>query len=89
MGALIPEKTGVYIGVNDFNAAGGKTATMEQTLDGGLAAPVFSSVRLGKKNHHGPGWATGATCHAQWTAQSTPHLCVGFLQPAAFLQTPL
>src|SRR4051794_5506496 len=36
----------VYIGVNDFNAAGGRTATVEQTLDGGAAAPVFTSVRI-------------------------------------------
>jgi hypothetical protein len=36
----------VYIGVNDFNAAGGRTATVEQTLDGGVAAPSFASVRL-------------------------------------------
>jgi hypothetical protein len=40
----------VYIGVNDFNAAGGKTATIEQTLDGGSAAPVFSSVRVEKRS---------------------------------------
>lgn len=36
----------VYIGVNDFNAPGGKTATVEQTLDGGLPAPAFSSIRI-------------------------------------------
>ena len=36
----------VYIGVNDFNAAGGRTATVEQTLDGGAATPVFTSVRI-------------------------------------------
>jgi hypothetical protein len=40
----------VYIGVNDFNAAGGKTATVEQTLDGGVAAPAFSSIRLEKRS---------------------------------------
>jgi hypothetical protein len=39
-------KDRVYIGVNDFNAPGGKTATVEQTLDGGVAAPSFSSIRL-------------------------------------------
>jgi len=43
----------VYIGVNDFNAAGGKTATMEQTLDGGAAAPAFASVRLEKRSTSG------------------------------------
>ncbi len=36
----------VYIGVNDFNAAGGQTATVEQTLDGAAATPAFASVRL-------------------------------------------
>ena len=39
----------VYIGVNDFNAAGGKTATIEQSLDAGIAAPAFSSVRVEKR----------------------------------------
>ncbi|HEV8273504.1 MAG TPA: hypothetical protein VGQ04_19455 [Chitinophagaceae bacterium] len=42
-------KDRVYVGVNDFNAAGGKTATVEQTLSGGIASPVFSSVRLEKR----------------------------------------
>ncbi len=42
-------KDQVYIGVNDFNASGGKTATMEQTLDGGTASPAFSSIRLEKR----------------------------------------
>lgn len=39
----------VYIGVNDFNAADGKTATIEQTLDGGAASPTFASVRLERR----------------------------------------
>jgi hypothetical protein len=39
----------VYIGVNDFNASGGKTATVEQTLDAGVAAPAFASVRLERR----------------------------------------
>ena len=43
----------VYIGVNDFNAPGGKTATMEQTLDGGAAAPTFASVRIEKRSTSG------------------------------------
>ena len=42
-------KDKVYIGVNDFNASGGKTATIEQTLDGGLASPSFSSIRVEKR----------------------------------------
>jgi hypothetical protein len=36
----------LYVGVNDFNAPGGKTATVEQSLDSGAAAPVFNSVRV-------------------------------------------
>ena len=39
----------VYVGVNDFNASGGKTATIEQTLDGGVATPAFASVRLERR----------------------------------------
>jgi hypothetical protein len=39
----------VYIGVNDFNAPGGKTATIEQTLDGAIASPMFSSIRVEKR----------------------------------------
>ncbi len=46
-------KDRVYIGVNDFNASGGKTATMEQTLDGGVASPAFASIRLEKRTTSG------------------------------------
>jgi hypothetical protein len=46
-------KDRAYIGVNDFNASGGKTATMEQTLDGGVASPSFSSIRLEKRTTSG------------------------------------
>ena len=46
MGGPDVGKDRVYIGVNDFNAAGGKTATIEQTLDGGVAAPAFASIRV-------------------------------------------
>jgi hypothetical protein len=40
----------VYIGVNDFNAPGGKTATVEQTLDGGTTSPTFGSIRVEKRS---------------------------------------
>ena len=43
-------KDRVYIGVNDFNAPGGKTATVELTLDGGVASPSFSSIRVEKRS---------------------------------------
>jgi FG-GAP-like repeat len=46
-------KDRAYIGVNDFNASGGKTATMEQTLDGGISSPSFSSIRLEKRTTSG------------------------------------
>ena len=46
MGGSDVGKDRAYIGVNDFNAPGGKTATVEQTLDGGVAAPSFSSIRV-------------------------------------------
>jgi hypothetical protein len=50
MGGADTGKDRVFIGVNDFNASGGKTATVEQSLDGGLASPVFSSVRVEKRS---------------------------------------
>lgn len=46
-------KDRVYIGVNDFNASGGKTATIEQTLDGGTATPTLSSIRVEKRTTGG------------------------------------
>jgi len=49
MGGPDAGKDRVYIGVNDFNAPGGKTATVEQTLDGGAASPVFASVRVERR----------------------------------------
>jgi len=49
MGGADVGKDRAYIGVNDFNASGGKTATMEQTLDGGIASPTFGSIRLEKR----------------------------------------
>jgi hypothetical protein len=49
MGGPDAGKDRVFIGVNDFNATGGKTATIEQTLDGAPVSPVFSSIRLEKR----------------------------------------
>jgi len=46
MGGAGVGKDRVYIGVNDFNAPGGRTATIEQSLDGGVAVPAFSSIRV-------------------------------------------
>jgi hypothetical protein len=50
MGGAGAGKERVYIGLNDFNAAGGKTATIEQSLDAGIASPTFTSVRLEKRS---------------------------------------
>ena len=36
----------VYIGLNDFAAAGGRTATVERSLNAGAAAPAFTSIRI-------------------------------------------
>jgi hypothetical protein len=46
LGGSAAGKDRVFIGVNDFNATGGRTATVEQTLDGGVASPSFSSIRV-------------------------------------------
>jgi hypothetical protein len=50
MGGADVGKDRVYIGVNDFNASGGKTATVEQTLDATVASPSFASVRLERRS---------------------------------------
>jgi hypothetical protein len=42
-------KDRVYIGINDFNGTGSQTATVEQSLNGGLAKPAFKSIRLEKR----------------------------------------
>lgn len=39
-------KDRVYVGANDFNGTGGKTATIDQTLTGATANPAFKSVRI-------------------------------------------
>jgi hypothetical protein len=43
----------VYIGDNDFNAPGGKTQTVDQSLNGGAASPTFTSVRVEKRSTAG------------------------------------
>lgn len=49
MGGSDTGKDRVYVGINDFNATP-KSATIEQTLDAGIAAPTFSSVRVEKRS---------------------------------------
>jgi len=43
----------VYIGDNDFNAANGQTATLDQSLDVGSNNPQFTSVRLERRQTSG------------------------------------
>lgn len=39
-------KDRLYVGLNDIGAPGGKTATIDVSLDAGTATPTFTSVRL-------------------------------------------
>lgn len=39
-------KDRVYVGDNDFSATGGKTATIDQTLDGAAVKPKFKKIRI-------------------------------------------
>jgi hypothetical protein len=39
-------KDRLYVGDNDFSAPGGKTATIDQSLNAGASAPTFKSVRI-------------------------------------------
>jgi hypothetical protein len=38
-----------YIGVNDFNAPGGRTATVDESLNAGVPSPAFTSARVEKR----------------------------------------
>lgn len=40
----------VYVGNNDFNVTNGRTATVDRTLDGTPATPVFASLRIETRN---------------------------------------
>jgi hypothetical protein len=58
----------VYIGDNDFNAPGGKTATVDESLNAGVPAPAFNSVRVEKRTTLGQdGPQTRPTSHADGT----------------------
>jgi len=46
-------KERVYIGNNDFSATGGKTATIDQSLNAGAASPTFKTVRIEKRTTMG------------------------------------
>jgi hypothetical protein len=40
----------VYVGNNDFNAPGDRTATIDQSLDAAIATPTFNSIRVERRN---------------------------------------
>src|SRR5215831_7322234 len=47
-------KDRVYVGNNDFNATGGKTATIDQSMDAGTgASPVFAQQRIERRTTSG------------------------------------
>src|SRR5207249_3123734 len=46
-------KDRVYVGDNDFRAGGGKTATIDQSLDAGKTNPTFKSVRIESRTTSG------------------------------------
>lgn len=48
-------KDRVYVGHNDFAATGGRTATVERSLDAAAAAAAFTTVRIEKRNTGGAG----------------------------------
>lgn len=45
----IGAKERVYVGDNDFDAADGQTATVDLSLNAGVAAPAFTSARIEKR----------------------------------------
>ncbi len=45
----------VYVGLNDFAAPGGRTATIDESFNADVAAPVFSSVRIEQRATGGAG----------------------------------
>jgi hypothetical protein len=46
-------KDRVYVGDNDFNATGGNTATIDQSLNGGATHPSFKSIRIESRTTSG------------------------------------
>ncbi|HXU31307.1 MAG TPA: hypothetical protein VN851_12075 [Thermoanaerobaculia bacterium] len=40
----------VYVGLNDFAGANGRTATIDRTLSGTVASPAFTTIRLETRN---------------------------------------
>lgn len=70
-------KDRVYVGDNDlalFGSANGKTATVDQTLDGAVATPAFTKARIEKRStgsagQNGP--QIRPACHSDGTVYAT------------------
>lgn len=45
----------VYVGLNDFAAPGGRTATIDESFNADIAAPVFASARIERRATGGAG----------------------------------
>jgi hypothetical protein len=73
-------KDRVYVGNNDFNAPGGKTATIEQSMDAGTAAnPTFVPQRVEKRTTSGQdGPPVRPSIHRDGTAYAVYHSWLTF-----------
>jgi hypothetical protein len=64
----------VYVGDNDFNAAGGGTATIDQSVDAAVARPRFTSVRIESRTTAGQdGPPVRPAIHSDGTAYAVFH----------------
>jgi len=68
------KKDRVYVGDNDFNADGGRTATIDQTLNGADTKPGFTTTRIESRRRpartarpSGPRFMQTAPCTASFT----------------------
>ena len=67
-------KDRVYVGDNDFRAGGGKTATIDQSLDAGSTHPTFKSVRIESRTTSGQdGPPVRPAVHADGTVYAVFH----------------
>src|SRR5215471_6042282 len=67
-------KDRIYVGDNDFNATGGRTATIDQSLDAAKTNPTFSSVRIESRTTSGQdGPSVRPAIHPDGTVYATFH----------------
>lgn len=67
-------KDRIYVGDNDFNGTGGKTATIDQSLDAARTKPTFSSVRIESRTTSGQdGPSVRPAIHPDGTVYATFH----------------